>query len=120
MKSKYYLIIVGILVFGMVMILLSTVAFARATNVSTAGSLKDLLVKLETRIEQEPGFTFSIVIARPPNDKFVAPRIGEGDDEFRISEIGTDYRCLNTLAGQAVTETCIPYSNISNIDYLEN
>ena len=67
---------------------------------------------------QENGFSFFLVFASSPGNSILQAQIG-GEDGFSISEIGTDYLCINQLAGAALTKSCFPYSNIASVGLLE-
>lgn len=119
MKASVSLIVgIGMFIFVIAIILLgnSTTFLAKAQD---SHNLRELLMELENRVEQGNGFTFSIVLANPPNPNFLEATIGT-EDGFSISEIGTDFICVNRLAGAALTRGCIPFTNISTVAYLEN
>jgi hypothetical protein len=81
--------------------------------------LQSLILDLQHKSTLREEFIFSIVLAHPPNSQFLEATIGS-DDGFVISDIGKDYVCVVRVAGAALPNTCIPFSNISNINYLEN
>ncbi len=85
-------------------------------------TLKLLLERLETRMENESGFLITFQFVVPLAEGEDSWTIGSPTDENRtyISEVGNDYLCLTETEGAAVLTRCIPFSNIASINYLEN
>jgi hypothetical protein len=87
-------------------------------NAQDASSLQNLLAKLDSRVKEGNGFTFFVALANPANPNFPEFTIGT-EDGFIISEIGSDYVCFNRSAGAAITKSCLPFTNIGSIGFLE-
>ena len=75
-----------------------------------SNNFSGLITTLNERIKQESGFTFQIVLSNYANPQGQVISLGNG--EYGISELGSDYVCVNRQAGAALTTSCIPFTNI--------
>ncbi|MEP7292499.1 MAG: hypothetical protein ABI835_11985 [Chloroflexota bacterium] len=119
MHTKQVLTVFISIVIVMLVIYLSSSISLNPVTAQSTSSLKDFIAQLENRVKEENGFTFSIVLAHSANPNFLEISIGS-EDGFTISDIGSDYVCVNRLAGAALVKGCYPFTNIASISFLEN
>lgn len=87
-------------------------------------TMSQLLVELNNRIKEEPGFGIGFSFVKPLLDDEFMWSIPFSDREFGlerwIGDVGEDFICFFELAGQAEIVRCTPFSNIAGITYLNN
>jgi hypothetical protein len=71
---------------------------------------------------QNDGVLITLTLITPFETSQHSVTIGYGYDNITtsISEIGKDYLCLREIEGGAEIITCIPFTNIAAVDYINN
>jgi hypothetical protein len=116
--SKNLVLLVGIAVLMLVAIYMTTPnTKAQDNNLR----LQTLFEQLNVRLQNESNFAFSIQVNVPVKAESLLVIGTMPDSPSRtLYEIGTDYVCLREPAGLAEAIWCVPYSNISNIAWINS
>ncbi len=111
------------LLFGMMM-LVAVAIYMTAPNTKAQDNdlrLQTLFEQLNMRLANEANFAFSIQVNVPVKAESLIVVGTMPDSPSRtIYEIGADYVCLREPAGLADSIWCLPYSNISNIAWINS
>ena len=112
--------IIRTLFFSLVAIILVLTALSNPLHNASAQEqrdLSDLIFELNEQVKTEIGFFFTITLKMPPNEYLSVLDIG-AEEEYIISEIGTDFICVVSPTEGISAITCIPFSNISTISFV--
>lgn len=83
--------------------------------------LQSLFQQLNTRLQNEASFAFSIQVNVPVKaESLIVVGVMPDAPSRTIYEIGADYVCLREPAGLAESIWCLPFSNIANIAWINS
>lgn len=108
-----FVIVGGVLLNGIAQFMLPVMPASAQGN---SNSFQTLLILLNERTKREADFNFTIVFAHPPNPTFAQASISSGG-EFQIGEVGTDFVCIDRMAGTDLLTTCLPFTAIAGVGF---
>ena len=118
MKKIVLVVVVALLT---IVVWLSPTVLAYTLSQPDSRNLRQLLSTLDTRMQSE-GLLLSVSLTIPLLDGTRDFTLGYGYDDINlfIHEIGDDFFCLREIKGAAETITCIPFSNVASIFFINN
>jgi hypothetical protein len=86
--------------------------------------MHNLFARLDERIGKQEVFLVFVELHTPISGKETSLVLNDRQDKkhnlTEIKEIGSDYVCFTTLAGDAEEIGCTAFSNVAGISYLNN
>ncbi len=119
-------VVVGVALVGLVVMLalawaLSAAAPARATEDDLGQLISELWdrVLAEQTGETSSTFNFTIEFTGSLSGIGSSVTMGQGLNNQRIARVGADFVCIARVFSRALSNDCVPFTNIAKINYRE-